>query len=78
LVRARAVENLCYVIASNQGGHHANGRDTFGHSMIVNPWGEIAATLTDGPGVALADVDPEHLHQTRSNFPAIDHRKLKH
>ncbi|MEE8264398.1 MAG: carbon-nitrogen hydrolase family protein [Gammaproteobacteria bacterium] len=78
LVRARAVENLCYVIASNQGGHHVNGRDTFGHSMIVNPWGEITAALTDGPGVALADLDPEHLHQTRSNFPAIDHRKLKH
>ncbi|MCI0401323.1 MAG: carbon-nitrogen hydrolase family protein [Gammaproteobacteria bacterium] len=76
LLRARAVENLCYVIASNQGGHHANGRDTFGHTMIVTPWGEISAILANGPGVILADIDHKALHDTRRSFPSIEHRRL--
>ncbi|MGB1579914.1 MAG: carbon-nitrogen hydrolase family protein [Nevskiales bacterium] len=76
LLRARAVENLCYVLAANQGGEHPGGRKTWGSSMIVDPWGEVLACLAQGPGVAVADIDLQQLKTTRACFPALDHRKL--
>ncbi len=76
LIRSRAIENLCYVIASNQGGAHINGRETWGHSMIVDPWGNILASLEQGDGVAMATVDLAKQQQLRQSFPSITHRKL--
>jgi len=75
LVRARAVENLCYVVAAAQGGFHLNGRETHGHSMIVNPWGVILAEARN-TGSIRAAIDLEYLNTTRRNFPAISHRKI--
>jgi nitrilase len=77
LVRARAVENLCYVIAAAQGGYHVNGRETYGDSMIVDPWGRILDRLPSGSGFVIADVDMEYLRSTRRNFPVLEHRKLQ-
>ena len=77
LLRARAVENLCYVIASNQGGKHINERETWGHSMIINPWGEILAQVPEGPGFACADINIEDLNKLRKSFPTLEHRKFK-
>ncbi len=76
LLRARAVENLCYVIAPNQGGFHVNGRQTYGHSMIVDPWGVVLDSFKTGPGVVCADVDKERLQKTRAAFPALEHRRF--
>lgn len=76
LLKARAIENLCHVIAPNQGGRHANGRDTHGHSMLLDPWGEKLASLEYGPGVTLARIDRDNLLQTRENFPCLSHRRL--
>jgi nitrilase len=76
LVRARAVENLAYVVAAAQGGYHVNGRETFGDSMIVSPWGEVLDRLGRGSGVVLAGFDRRLLESTRSHFPSIAHRKL--
>jgi len=77
LVRARAIENLCYVVASAQGGYHANGRETYGDSMIVDPWGEIKDRLARGSGFVIADLDQEKTKLIRKQFPAIEHRKLE-
>ncbi|MCP4696114.1 MAG: carbon-nitrogen hydrolase family protein [Gammaproteobacteria bacterium] len=77
LVRARAMENLCYVIAPNQGGYHVNGRETYGDSMIVDPWGVILARLPHNAGIICANLDREHLLSVRKNFPAIAHRKIQ-
>ncbi|MGD2111806.1 MAG: carbon-nitrogen hydrolase family protein [Gammaproteobacteria bacterium] len=77
LVRARAIENLCYVIAPDQGGYHLNGRETYGHSMIVDPWGTVLNSLARGPGVVCADVDLGRLQSARRNFPSIAHRRLQ-
>jgi deaminated glutathione amidase len=77
LVRARAIENLAYVIAAAQGGYHINGRETYGHSMIVDPWGAILAEVQRGTGVVTGRLDPDYLQSVRRNFPAIDHRRLK-
>ncbi|MGD2137475.1 MAG: carbon-nitrogen hydrolase family protein [Gammaproteobacteria bacterium] len=76
LVRARAIENQCYVIAPDQGGYHLSGRETHGHSMIVDPWGTILNSLGRGPGVVCADVELERVKSARRNFPSIDHRRL--
>lgn len=76
LVRARAVENLCYVIAANQGGFHKNGRETHGHTMIVDPWGEVINSLAQGPGVVTGLFDRNHLDKVRATFPALEHKKL--
>ncbi|ADE13731.1 Nitrilase/cyanide hydratase and apolipoprotein N-acyltransferase [Nitrosococcus halophilus Nc 4] len=76
LVRARAIENLCYVVAAGQGGFHASGRTTHGDSMIVDPWGVVLARLPRGSGVITAELDPERLRSTRRNFPTIEHRRL--
>lgn len=76
LLRARAVENQCYVIAPAQGGQHASGRRTWGHSMVIDPWGQVLSVLDEGEGVVSADVDPARLTQVRQQLPALAHRKL--
>ena len=76
LLKTRAIENLCYVIASNQGGTHVNERETWGHSMIVDPWGTILASVEKGPGVAVATIDLEKQIKLRKLFPALSHIKL--
>jgi len=76
LLKARAVENLCYVIASNQGGQNTARRATWGHSMIIDPWGDILAELEYGPGVAVADLNFDHVEDLRRSFPVLNHRKL--
>lgn len=77
LVRARAVENLCYVVAAAQGGYHANGRETHGDSMIVDPWGLVLDRLPRGSGVVSADIERARLRSIRRNFPAISHQHLQ-
>jgi nitrilase len=77
LIRARAVENLCYVVAAAQGGYHVNGRETYGDSMIVDPWGVVLDRLSSGSGFVIADLNREYLSRTRKNFPALSHRKLR-
>lgn len=76
LLTARAIENQCYVLASAQGGQHQNGRRTYGHSMIINPWGEILASLPEGEGVICAELDAEFLQSVRTKLPALQHRLL--
>ncbi len=76
LIRARAIENLSYVIAAAQGGFHHSGRETHGHSMIVDAWGLILAEQARGNGVVTAQIDRTLLESTRKKFPAIDHRRL--
>ncbi len=76
LLRARAIENQCYVLAAAQGGLHANGRRTWGHSMLIDPWGEVKAVLAEGEGVVTGDIDPSHLQRVRESLPALKHRKL--
>ena len=77
LIRARAVENLAYVLAPAQGGRHANGRETHGHTMIVDPWGEVLARVPTGPGVAIADVEHARIAAVRASLPALEHRTLR-
>lgn len=76
LLRARAIENQCYVMAPAQGGCHESGRVTWGHTMIVDPWGEILACRDEGPGVVVADLDPARLAAVRGSLPALRHRCL--
>jgi nitrilase len=76
LLRARAVENLAYVIAPAQGGTHENGRRTWGQSMVVDPWGLVLAQRETGAGVVLADLDATYLARVRQQLPALDHRVL--
>ena len=76
LLRARAIENLAYVLAAAQGGTHDNQRRTWGHSMVVDPWGLSLAEQDEGPGVVLADIDKATLTTHRRQLPALDHRKL--
>ena len=73
LQRARAIETGCFVIAPAQGGKHENGRHTFGHSLIVDPWGNIIAEAGDAPGVIVADIDPNKVAEARSRVPALTH-----
>ena len=75
LLRARAIESLCYVVAAAQVGEHAGGRRTYGHSMIVGPWGDVLAERPAGPGVVTADVDMIRLEKLRARFPALQHRR---
>jgi deaminated glutathione amidase len=76
LLRARAIENQCYVLASAQGGKHENGRRTWGHSMVVDPWGEVMTVLPEGEGFVSAEVSLERINQVRAQLPALRHRKL--
>ncbi|HEY0913996.1 MAG TPA: carbon-nitrogen hydrolase family protein [Solimonas sp.] len=76
LLRARAIENQCVVVASNQWGEHAGGRRTWGHSMIVGPWGEVLACQAEGAGVVLARPDREAQAKLRQDFPVLSHRRL--
>jgi nitrilase len=76
LLRARAVENQAYVLAPAQGGHHKNGRDTWGHSMIVDPWGKVLAVLAEGPGVVTAEIDHAEIARVRRSLPALTHRVM--
>ena len=76
LLRARAIENLCWVLASAQGGLHANGRRTWGQSLCVNPWGEVVAQQATGEGMVLAELDMPSLVRWRSQLPALGHRLL--
>jgi nitrilase len=74
LVRARAIENLAYVIASAQGGYHVNGRETHGDTMIVDPWGMVLDHLPRGSGVVVAGINPQYQQTVRKSLPALSHR----
>lgn len=76
LLRARAIENLAYVLAPAQGGLHANGRRTWGHSMLVDPWGQVLAEQAEGPACVLGHLDAERLGEARRQLPALEHRLL--
>ncbi|MCA0177479.1 MAG: carbon-nitrogen hydrolase family protein [Proteobacteria bacterium] len=76
LLRARAVENQCWTMGVAQGGRHANGRRTWGHSMVVDPWGEVGACLPEGAGVVLGELDASLRDTVRSRLPALAHRKV--
>jgi nitrilase len=76
LLRARAIENLAFVAAAAQGGVHENGRRTWGHSMLVDPWGAVLAEQAQDAGVVLADLSMERLQALRSQLPALSHRVL--
>lgn len=79
LLKARAIENLCYVVAPNQGGMHPNGKSTFGHSLILSPWGETLAEVKhNNPGLAIATIDLTKMEEIRAAFPALQHRKIFH
>ncbi len=77
LIRARAIENQCYVIAPAQGGYHVNGRETHGHTMIVDPWGVVLDRLPRGSGVVVAGVNPTYLAKIRRSLPALRHRTMR-
>ena len=77
LLRARAIENLAYVIAPGQYGEHSDGRTTFGHSLIIDPWGRILAEQAEGDGVIAADVDLNLARKLRLEFPTLRHRVFK-
>ncbi len=76
LLQARAIENQVYILAPNQGGRHNATRETWGHSMIVDPWGRILACHEHGEGMAVADIDLRALHELRARMPVMQHRKL--
>jgi nitrilase len=76
LIRARAIENLAYVIAAAQGGYHVNGRETHGHSMVVDPWGRVLDELQRGSGVVMADINPTYQSSLRASLPALAHRTI--
>lgn len=76
LVRARAIENLCYIVAAAQGGYHLSGRETYGHSMIVDPWGRILAEVANGTGSVVHRLDRDYQKSVRRSFPTLDHRRL--
>jgi nitrilase len=75
LLKARAIENLCYIVASAQGGFHVNGRETYGHSLIIEPWGNILDEIATGSGFALADIRLDQQQQIRERFPVLTHRR---
>ena len=77
LLRARAIENLAYVIAPAQGGYHVNGRETHGHTMIVDPWGVVLDRLPRGSGVVVAGVNPTYQAKVRRSLPALTHKTVR-
>lgn len=76
LLRARAIENQCYVFAPAQGGRHSDKRVTYGHAMVVDPWGLVTARASEGEGLAVAPVDPDLQARIRLNLPCLQHRRL--
>lgn len=76
LTRARAIENQAFVLAANQEGSHPQDRKTYGHSMIIDPWGEVIAMQKQQVGVIIADLDLDEMHKIRARFPALEHKKL--
>mgnify|MGYP001291327987 FL=1 len=76
LIKARAIENLSYVVTSCQGGYHINGKKTFGHTMTVSPWGKTLDKLEKGKGFITSEIDLSQLKSIRENFPVLDHMKL--
>lgn len=74
LLRARAIENQCYVLAPAQGGHHENGRRTWGHTMLIDPWGEVLQVLPEGPGVVSGTLQRQRIADVRRSLPALTHR----
>ena len=76
LLRARAIENQAYVVAAAQGGMHENGRRTWGHSMVIDAWGQVLGQLDEGAGLVLAEVSYADLQATRARLPALEHRIL--
>lgn len=76
LLRARAIENQCYVLAAAQGGQHANGRRTYGHSVLIDPWGKVTAVLAEGEGLITGAIDQALIDGIRSSLPALQHRRL--
>ena len=77
LIRARAIENLCYVIAPAQGGYHLSGRETHGNSMIVDPWGVVLDRLPRGSGIVIASINRDYQASLRKSLPALKHRTIK-
>lgn len=77
LLRSRAIENLTFMIAADQGGYHVGGRETHGDSMIVDPWGQVLNRLPHGTGVVVADIDIAKLEHTRKMFPALEHKRFQ-
>ena len=78
LLKARAIENQCYVLAANQAGTHPDGRQTYGHSMIISPWGDILAQApAEGAAVIMAELDLDELARVRQQMPCLNHRRLK-
>jgi predicted amidohydrolase len=75
LLQARAIESLVYVVAAGQWGEHAGGRKTYGHSMVIGPWGEILGELREGAGVVCVDLDMARLAELRQRFPTVQHRR---
>jgi predicted amidohydrolase len=75
LLRARAIECQCWVIAAGQWGKHGDGRSTYGHSMVIDPWGTVVAECSDRVGFVVADIDKEHLERVRSSLPSLKHRR---
>jgi nitrilase len=76
LLRARAIENQCYVLAPAQGGQHENGRRTWGHSMLIDPWGDILEVLPEQEGIVSGTIEPNRLIEVRQSLPALSHRTL--
>ena len=76
LLRARAIENLCYLVAAAQAGTHPGGRQTYGHSMVVDPWGHVLAEAAGRPGIVSALIDTAHLKRLRQQFPVLEHRRF--
>jgi nitrilase len=76
LLKARAIENLCFMIASAQGGYHVNGRETYGHSLVCDPWGNVLDEIDSGSGYAIADINLDQQKIMRERFPVLNHRRL--
>jgi nitrilase len=76
LLKARAIENLSFVVAPAQGGYHVNGRETYGHSLIIDPWGNVLDEIESGSGFARADLNLSQQQVIRERFPVLSHRKF--
>ena len=75
LLRARAIEAAAYVVAAAQTGEHADGRATYGHSLVVDPWGEVLLDMGEAPGLGFAEIDPARIADVRARIPVLEHRR---